>query len=87
MRFRRHTQNSAGQEAGGSVTTLVEDESTRYDEADEPLAFTDGGARELAMEWHAVEERILTLVAELHTLQLEAARLGVRPSWDEPSPA
>jgi hypothetical protein len=85
MRFMRHTHNSAGQEDGGSVSTLVDDESTTYDDADEADARPDEGARELAMEWHAVEERILTLVAELHTLQLEAGRLGITPGWDERS--
>lgn len=85
MRFRRDRVNSAERAAGGSVTTLAEVESSSSEAASENGSDARAEARELALEWHAAEERILTLVAELHTLQLEAARLGITPSWDEAS--
>jgi hypothetical protein len=34
---------------------------------------------DLVSEWRATEERVLAQVAELHRLELEAARLGIRP--------
>ena len=80
MRFRHQRQSSAGEAAGGSVGTLVEDESTGYEAASDGAGRAEAEARQLAAEWHAAEERILTLVAEVHTLQLEAGRLGIRPS-------
>ena len=80
MRFGRQRQNSAGQAAGGSVTTSVEDESSSYEPAGDGAPGAEAEARQLAAEWHEAEERILTLVAEFHTLQLEAGRFGITPT-------
>ena len=71
----------------GSVSTLVEEEPISYEAVTGDAGGPGVETKEFMSEWHATEERVLTLVAELHTLQLQAARLGISLRWDQSSPA
>ena len=86
MRFRSQ-RGGAEPAGGGSVGTLVEEEPITYEGVSGGAGSPGAETREFMSEWHATEERVLTLVAELHTLQLQAARLGISLRWDQSPPA